>query len=400
MTRWFRSGALCNRRPSIYHITRRWSSSKTSDPLRILFCGSDEFSIASLRALHREQQARPEFIKSIDVVSRPPKRVGRGLKSLREVPIAEEARKLHLNLHQIDTFTRWQPPKPDRQAINLVIAVSFGLLVPPRILNAAKYGGLNVHPSMLPDFRGPSPLHHTLLHGLSKTGVSVQTLDSKKFDHGLILAQTPEPGVDIPKPDDITVTELTDFLAPKGAELLLQVIEDRCYVPPLEEIGTTKADQMGVSIRTAPKLTTEDRHIDWKTWTADEIVRKQRVIGPLWNLISTESWPEGRRVIWEDDFEKIDKSSIMGQMVQEIEEKTVHRSFRAMLLAQEFENKPKVFGQVVMRTCDGGYLWVDAVKFDGQQTDTIDKAFKHAKVMSVELGQPSIFLDRSWKMPE
>jgi methionyl-tRNA formyltransferase len=54
---------------------------------------------------------------------------------------------LDLNVHQIDTFTGWTPP----ESFNMVVAVSFGLLVPPRILKAAKYGGLNVHPSMLPE---------------------------------------------------------------------------------------------------------------------------------------------------------------------------------------------------------------------------------------------------------
>jgi methionyl-tRNA formyltransferase len=64
------------------------------------------------------------------------------------VPIKSVAGKeLDLNVHQIDTFTGWTPPQP----FNMVVAVSFGLLVPPRILNAAKYGGLNVHPSMLPE---------------------------------------------------------------------------------------------------------------------------------------------------------------------------------------------------------------------------------------------------------
>lgn len=63
---------------------RRWYSDKPIDPLRILFCGSDEFSIASLKALHAEQLRAPQSIKSIDVVCRPGKRVGRGLKQFRE----------------------------------------------------------------------------------------------------------------------------------------------------------------------------------------------------------------------------------------------------------------------------------------------------------------------------
>lgn len=59
-------------------------STKTSDPLRILFCGSDEFSDTSLRAVHQLQQNQPDLIRSIDVACRPPKRVGRGLKQLHE----------------------------------------------------------------------------------------------------------------------------------------------------------------------------------------------------------------------------------------------------------------------------------------------------------------------------
>ena len=63
---------------------QRYVSSSTFDPLRILFCGSDEFSIASLRALYAEHQKDPSLIASIDVVCRSSKRVGRNLKTLRE----------------------------------------------------------------------------------------------------------------------------------------------------------------------------------------------------------------------------------------------------------------------------------------------------------------------------
>lgn len=62
----------------------RLYSTKAHEPLRILFCGSDEFSIASLKALHTYQLKRPNRIASIDVVCRPGKRVGRGLKKIRQ----------------------------------------------------------------------------------------------------------------------------------------------------------------------------------------------------------------------------------------------------------------------------------------------------------------------------
>jgi hypothetical protein len=83
---------LCNPlRPWLIPFSRRWlglrlssTSTKHHDPLRVLFCGADAFSIYSLRALHKLQQAHPEKIASIDVVCRPDKRVGRGLKKIQE----------------------------------------------------------------------------------------------------------------------------------------------------------------------------------------------------------------------------------------------------------------------------------------------------------------------------
>ena len=156
---------------------------KTSKPLRILFCGSDDFSSASLRGLLEEQRRDPELIASIDVLCRPGKPSGRSLKNIREgtspqstylvtnltmvVPIKAVAQELGLVIHERDTFTGWdvraaeftfeqetdylQLPKPQNEPINLIIAVSFGLFVPPRILRSAEYGGLNVHPSLLPE---------------------------------------------------------------------------------------------------------------------------------------------------------------------------------------------------------------------------------------------------------
>lgn len=109
-------------RPVVY--PRRHVSNKSSDPLRILFCGSEDFSIASLRAVNDEHRSHPDFIASIDVVCRPPKRVGRSMKAVRkgspsereawyhdteslQVPISAVAKELSLPLHQIDTFTGW-----------------------------------------------------------------------------------------------------------------------------------------------------------------------------------------------------------------------------------------------------------------------------------------------------
>ncbi|GAB7352013.1 hypothetical protein MBLNU459_g2530t1 [Dothideomycetes sp. NU459] len=266
--------------------TRRGLSiGQTHDPLRILFCGSDEFSVYSLRALDSLRLEQPEKVASIDVVCRTDKRVGRGLKNIHSVPIKKIAGdKLGLNVHQIDTFTGWTPPCPAGQPINLVVAVSFGRLVPPRILGATKYGGLNVHPSMLPDLHGPAPLHHTLLNRMERTGVTLQTLHASRFDEGLIVDQTPRPGVPVPDPGTATPDSLVAFLGPLGADMLRTNIQNGTFATTTAAAAAARprlAD--GHLARHAPKITPADRRIDWDGWTADEIVLRERVLGRLWD---------------------------------------------------------------------------------------------------------------------
>lgn len=124
-----------------------------SEPLRILFCGSDDVSVACLNALDNERRHGTSTIQSIDVVCRPQKKSGHGGKTVRKRPVVDAAQSLELPLHEIDTFTGWDAPVYSESPckINLIIAVSFGLFVPPRLLNGALYGGLNVHPSLLPE---------------------------------------------------------------------------------------------------------------------------------------------------------------------------------------------------------------------------------------------------------
>lgn len=275
-------------------VWRRYSSNSDLQPLRILFCGADEFSIRSLDAVRKLQATDYESVQSIDVVCRPDKRVGRGLKKVQEVPIKSYAKGLDLPIHQIDTFTGWTPPIQ----FDLVIAVSFGLLVPARILNSAKYGGLNVHPSLLPDLRGAAPVQHAILKGRSHTGVSIQTMHPTRFDHGLVLDQ-----VSIPLTNEYTASTLTTQLGMLGESLLFQTLKKRSFIDP-----KPMADQNGSELLAehAPKISPEDRHIDWSSWSAEKVERYDRALGKLWDDTSVArcSIPkpgvaDSSRVTWE-----------------------------------------------------------------------------------------------------
>lgn len=157
--------------------------------------------------------------------------------------------------------------------INLIVAVSFGLLVPARILEAAQFGGINVHPSLLPDLRGPSPIQYALLRRRQHTGVTVQTMHPTKFDHGEILHQTPAPGIALAGHDMHT---LLDTLAKEGAKLLCDVVSRLPEVNPHTNVTPSIVEH-------APRITPEDRHIDWQVWTSDEIQLRDSVLGDLWD---------------------------------------------------------------------------------------------------------------------
>ncbi|KAH7026040.1 formyl transferase [Microdochium trichocladiopsis] len=270
---------------------------KQSDPLRILFCGSDEFSAESLKLLHVRMVTNPDQIRSIDVVVRPPKRIGRGLTKLTQPPIIEIARKRLLRVHKRDDFNDWELPP----GINLIVAVSFGLFIPPRLLRQAKYGGLNVHPSLLPDLRGAAPLHHTLLQHRQYTGVTLQTLDHERFDHGLILSQTtPE---SMPIPEGCTFEQLREMTALRGAELLARALRDGLHVPPLTDVSPmlSSTHEASGKLRLAPKIRKE--HSQLTRASVGNIHRMQEIIGPVWFLAldrRRDEWGQVQRFIVEE----------------------------------------------------------------------------------------------------
>ncbi|KAI9829346.1 MAG: Methionyl-tRNA formyltransferase [Phylliscum demangeonii] len=361
--------SLCAR-PFRQCTNRRYNSNAACDPLRVLFCGSDEFSAASLRALHEEHGRHPDLIASIDVVCRPAKRMGRGMKSIREVPLKGVAKELELSIHEVDNFTDWQLPTLPHGPVNLIVAVSFGLLVPGRIVRSATYGGLNVHPSLLPEFRGAAPLHHTLLAGRTKTGVTLQTLHPEYFDHGRILAQTPRPGLDIPDADHCTVPQLSAFLAPKAADMLVWAIREKLFLRP-RAAHENPAEGEAVEASWAPKITTEQRQIDWRTWTARDIVRRERVLGPLWNMatpcaaVGASNVSPSKRVIW-----------------QGLEEVPAGDA-PSLAPGRPFLHRDGEGASLVVWTQDGRLLRIPTIKLESRQTMEAVRAAKKANLLQV-----------------
>jgi methionyl-tRNA formyltransferase len=169
------------------------------------------------------------------------------------------------------------------------------------------------------------------MEGLRTTGVTLQTLDEKSFDQGTILAQTPQNGLNIPKPHSITYQELHDFITPKAAQMLVQGIRDKVFVPPLQSVGWYDRK----TLIPAPKITAADRQIDWAKMAPAIIDRNHRALGRLWNHIYTYP-PTTKRVVFED-MEMVPTPPVLAEFIKKHSWKHLKEAPEAQNLASEIK---------------------------------------------------------------
>ncbi|KAF8458580.1 formyl transferase [Kalaharituber pfeilii] len=354
--------AFCfsNRTSFAPNSARSSSTVSTRPPLRILFCGSDHFSATSLKALHQDYLQDRRSIASIDVVAIKSKYAGRGLKTLKDVPIKSVAKELMLRVHEISTFTGWEPPNPTPgQFFNLVIAVSFGLLIPRRILFGAEYGGINVHPSLLPSYRGPAPIYHVLLNGEPFTGVTIQTLHPTRFDHGKILLQSQE----VPIPQGTQYNTLHDKLAILGAEMLLRTCRERLFVPPATFVNSPYPPSE------APKIQAEiDSRIRFNEQDAREIERRCGALTTLWcKLGEPELLDRRKRVIFTQlsVWSEAKQGPVRKEFTAEGEPETIKSRMRIKPGTWHFQQTKGKIGVMLVK-CRRGWIQVGGLKIEGK----------------------------------
>lgn len=244
-------------------------------PLRIAFFGSDLFSTLSLTRLHR-MMTLTDKIEAIHVVTRSIKPTGRKLKQLIDSPVGIQAQKLTLPLHRIDKSDEFLALQA--YGFNMAVAVSYGLFIPQYFLNGLQYGGINVHPSLLPKYSGAGPLQHALLNDDKFTGVTVQTLHPTKFDRGDILLQSGEIPIDLSD----NYHTLEKKLGTLGADMLAETLEMGLYVDPCPLKSPYKYSY-------SPKVTASDGEVDW-TSSSQLIKRRNDALGSVysWQYVDTK----------------------------------------------------------------------------------------------------------------
>lgn len=251
---------------------------KLPQNLRLAFFGSDLFSLASLKRLV-EIKATTDYISHIDVFTRSIKPTGRKLKTFVDVPIGEYAQKVGLPLFRVDSALEIN--QYSNQDYDLAVAVSYGKLIPGHFLSKLRNGGLNVHPSLLPEYSGSSPIQYAIMDDRKTTGVTVQTLHPTKFDHGDIIHQSLEIEIGLNEKFD----QLRDRLAFIGADLLEQVIANTNTIP---NTGNTPSTNMTTKIpkrpySLAPKIPPTLAEIRWNTMKSRQICRLEDALGALFS---------------------------------------------------------------------------------------------------------------------
>jgi len=230
--------------------------------VRVVFFGTPEFAVPPLEALVGEG------FDVVAAVTQPDRPQGRSRSTRVPPPVKAAA--------ESEDIPVLQPERPTEPgfvaqvralAPDVGVVVAYGHILSPALLAIPKHGMINVHPSLLPELRGPAPVEWAIINGLEQTGVTIMLMDAG-VDTGPILHQIPHH-----IPDDVTAGELAEHLAEMGAQALVEALA------LLEQGGLERRPQDGARATYAPKLTRDTARIRWGE-PAERIARLIRGLDP------------------------------------------------------------------------------------------------------------------------
>lgn len=231
--------------------------------MKILFMGTPDFAQASLKALY---DAKYDMI---GVVTNPDKPKGRGMKLVAS-PVKEFAMEKGLKIYQPTKIKNNEEIIEEIKKLNpdVICVVAYGKILPKEIIDIPKLGCINVHGSLLPQYRGAAPIQWAVLNGDKKTGVTTMYMDEGMDTGDMILKQEVEIG------EEETTGELWERLASIGAKLLVETLKQI-------EKGVAPRQKQGDNFSMAPMLNKEMAKINWSAKTAQEIKNLVRGLNPI-----------------------------------------------------------------------------------------------------------------------
>lgn len=230
--------------------------------LKIIFAGTPQFAVPTL-----ERISNVSF-EIVCVLTQPDRKAGRGMKTIPS-HVKNTANKLGLlimqpqSLKNPEVFNAIKDLKAD-----ILVVAAYGLIIPEKILNLFDKGCFNVHASLLPRWRGAAPIHRAIENGDNQIGVTIMKVVSK-LDAGPMIRK-----ISLDLSTQSTTGEMTGLMALKGAELMLEVLED---IAKGNEITPTIQDETKVTYankinKTEGKLNLDD--------SPDKLVRKIKAFNP------------------------------------------------------------------------------------------------------------------------
>ena len=273
---------------------------------KIIFIGTSQFAVPALKSLIENKY------NLIYVITRPDKPT--------PSPIKQTALEYNIKILQpekiSDIASKILDLKPD-----LIITAAYGQIIPKDILNTPKFNSLNLHPSLLPKYRGPSPIQTAILNNDKTTGITIMLMD-EKMDHGPIISQ-----IEIKINDQFNYQTLEKKLSQEAADLLIktlpQYFQNKIKPKPQKE---EKASYTKI-------LTRQDGKINWQQ-TAQEIERKIRAFYP---------WPG----TW---------TELNGKRIKILKAKITNQGFLKLEIVQPAGKKPMT-GQEFFKGCKDTKTW-------------------------------------------
>lgn len=231
--------------------------------LKILFMGTPDFALESLKALYEAKY------NIVGVVTNPDRPKGRGMKMIAS-PVKEYALEKHLEVYQPEKVRNNEEFLNTVKKINpdLICVVAYGKILPKELLEIPKMGCINVHGSLLPQYRGAAPIQWAVLNGDKKTGITTMYMNEGMDTGDMILKKEVQIG------EDETTGELWERLSKIGAELLVETVEKI-------EDGTAPREKQPEDFTMAPMLHKEMANIDWDKKDATQIKNLVRGLNPI-----------------------------------------------------------------------------------------------------------------------
>lgn len=291
--------------------------------IRVVFMGTPDFAVPVLENLI-------EHTNVVLVVSQPDRMVGRK-HEIKPTPVKEMAIKHNIPVFQPEKikedYEQVRSAKPD-----LLITCAYGQIIPEAVLQLPRIGAFNVHASLLPKYRGGAPIHHCLINGDEKTGVTIMYME-KKMDAGDIVSQVE---YQITKEDNVGT--LHEILSQMGAKLLIETL------PSIIEGTNPRTQQDESKVTFAYNIKREEEHLDLKD-TGKNIINKIRGLNP---------WPMANILVNDEEYKILEayfeeKNNVTPSTVRELRKDAIGID---VLDGTIYLTKIKPFGKRIMSVKD------------------------------------------------